>query len=167
MLFMGEEFGATTPFLFFADFDGELAEKVREGRRAEFARFPAFSDPAQREKIPDPIAKATFLASKLRWNHADNATLDWFRRILHVRREKLVPLLPGIATAGRVRMLAGRAVEVVWSGAGPMRLTLQANLSQDPVAGFAAPEGELLWQEGACDERGIFAAWTVRWWVER
>ena len=56
MLFMGEEWGAETPFLFFCDFEGPLADAVREGRRREFARFPAFADPAARERIPDPAA---------------------------------------------------------------------------------------------------------------
>ena len=54
LLFMGEEFGAQTPFLFFCDFGPELAAAVTEGRRSEFARFERFSDPSAREKIPDP-----------------------------------------------------------------------------------------------------------------
>ena len=45
MLFMGEEWGATEPFPFFCDFDADLAEAVREGRRQEFARFPEYRDP--------------------------------------------------------------------------------------------------------------------------
>jgi 1,4-alpha-glucan branching enzyme len=48
MIFMGEEWGAQQPFPFFCDFDGDLAEAVREGRREEFARFPEFADPEQR-----------------------------------------------------------------------------------------------------------------------
>ncbi len=62
LLFMGEEWGAETPFLFFCDFEGPLADAVREGRRREFARFPAFADPAARDRIPDPAALATFEA---------------------------------------------------------------------------------------------------------
>ena len=48
------------PFLFFCDFGAELGEAVVEGRRQEFARFPAFHDQAARERIPDPQAEATF-----------------------------------------------------------------------------------------------------------
>ncbi|HEX4504857.1 MAG TPA: malto-oligosyltrehalose trehalohydrolase, partial [Alphaproteobacteria bacterium] len=59
LIFMGDELGSTAPFLFFTDFHGDLADAVREGRRREFAKFPAFSDPAQREKIPDPNARST------------------------------------------------------------------------------------------------------------
>src|SRR5262249_49801533 len=51
LLFMGEELGATMPFLFFCDFTGDLADAVREGRRREFARFPAFASPDARARI--------------------------------------------------------------------------------------------------------------------
>src|SRR5690606_5964312 len=67
MLFMGEELGATTPFLFFCDYEGELADAVREGRRREFAAFARFSAPEAREGIPDPNAESTFAASRLDW----------------------------------------------------------------------------------------------------
>ena len=70
-VFMGEEWGATQPFLFFCDFSGELAEAVRKGRREEFSRFPEFADPERVAKIPDPSAEATFLASKLDWSRID------------------------------------------------------------------------------------------------
>ena len=63
LLFMGEESASRTPFLFFTDHRAELADAVREGRRDEFARFPAFADPASRERIPDPNAPETFAAS--------------------------------------------------------------------------------------------------------
>jgi maltooligosyltrehalose trehalohydrolase len=59
MIFMGEEWGAKQPFPFFCDFEGELADAVREGRRAEFAGFPEFHDPEQHDRIPDPLAEST------------------------------------------------------------------------------------------------------------
>jgi maltooligosyltrehalose trehalohydrolase len=67
MLFMGEEFAASTPFLYFCDFGPELAAAVAAGRRREFQRFAAFTDEAAIARIPDPNAAATFQASKLRW----------------------------------------------------------------------------------------------------
>src|SRR5262249_50028456 len=66
LLFMGEEGASRSPFLFFTDHHGELANAVREGRRAEFAKFPAFADPANRERIPDPNALQTFADSNPR-----------------------------------------------------------------------------------------------------
>jgi maltooligosyltrehalose trehalohydrolase len=63
LLFMGEEYGETSPFQFFTSFlDPDLARLVREGRTAEFARF------AWQSEIPDPGAPATFLRSRL--NHS-------------------------------------------------------------------------------------------------
>jgi len=67
MLFMGQEWAASTPFQFFTDHDGELGKAITEGRRREFAAFSAFRDPALRELIPDPQMKQTFLNSKLNW----------------------------------------------------------------------------------------------------
>ena len=67
MLFMGEEYAASTPFQYFCDFDGDLAQAVTEGRRAEFGRFARFADPAVRDRIPDPNAESTFQRSKLDW----------------------------------------------------------------------------------------------------
>lgn len=68
MLFMGEEWGSKTPFLFFCDFQGELADAVREGRRREFAGFTAFKNEAIRRRIPDPNAVDTFQACRLGWH---------------------------------------------------------------------------------------------------
>ena len=54
LLFMGEEWGARQPFLFFCDFHGELAAAVRDGRRREFARFPEFADERGARAHPRP-----------------------------------------------------------------------------------------------------------------
>jgi maltooligosyltrehalose trehalohydrolase len=71
MLFMGQEFGAGTPFQFFTDHHDELGRAVTKGRRKEFASFPEFSKPEAQKKIPDPQAESTFLNSKLNWSELD------------------------------------------------------------------------------------------------
>jgi maltooligosyltrehalose trehalohydrolase len=63
LVFMGEEVGAKEPFIFFCDFDGELAASVRDGRRREFARFPAFASEEARQQIPDPLETGTSSAA--------------------------------------------------------------------------------------------------------
>jgi maltooligosyltrehalose trehalohydrolase len=73
MLFMGQEWSASTPFQFFTDHNGELGEAITTGRRREFANFSAFRDPAVRATIPDPQADETFLNSKLDWNELHTA----------------------------------------------------------------------------------------------
>jgi maltooligosyltrehalose trehalohydrolase len=67
LLFMGQEWAASTPFLYFTDLEPDLGALVTEGRRKEFGEFPEFSDPAGRARIPDPQAVSTFAASRLQW----------------------------------------------------------------------------------------------------
>jgi maltooligosyltrehalose trehalohydrolase len=68
LLFMGQEWAASTPFQFFTDFPPSLGQTVVEGRRREFAAFPEFAAPGAAERIPDPQAAGTFAASRLRWD---------------------------------------------------------------------------------------------------
>jgi maltooligosyltrehalose trehalohydrolase len=90
MLFMGQEWAASTPFQFFTDHNEELGRAVTKGRRQEFHHFSAFRDPAAREKIPDPQAESTFVNSKLQWagiTTDDNAkVLQLYREFLELRR---------------------------------------------------------------------------------
>jgi len=149
MLFMGEEWGCRQPFLFFCDFEGELAEAVRKGRRAEFPHFRNF---------PDPLAETTFKRCVLRWKDRDSsgglAWLAHIRGLLDARRREIaVRDWP----PGRYRMLGERAFEVAWEG-----LMLIANLGEQPVAVEAAPQSAALWSNGAPG-----GAWTVNWWKSR
>jgi maltooligosyltrehalose trehalohydrolase len=85
LLFMGQEWAASTPFLYFTDHEAELGRLVTEGRRAEFAGFTAFSG----EQVPDPQARVTFENSKLRWDerleslHA--GVLQLYHRLIDLR----------------------------------------------------------------------------------
>jgi maltooligosyltrehalose trehalohydrolase len=90
LLFMGQEWAASTPFLFFTDHNKRLGQRVTDGRRNEFKSFSAFSDPDARRRIPDPQAVTTFHSSKLGWEeitrepHASVHRL--YRALLHLRR---------------------------------------------------------------------------------
>ncbi len=68
LLFMGQEWAASTPFLFFTDFEPQLGCQIVEGRRREFLDFPEFATPGAAAQIPNPQADHTFDASKLRWD---------------------------------------------------------------------------------------------------
>jgi maltooligosyltrehalose trehalohydrolase len=91
LLFMGQEWAASTPFLFFTDFEEELGHLVTEGRREEFKGFAAFSDEQLRESIPDPQTRETFLRSRLIWEECDQAPHDGvlrlYRDLLAMRRD--------------------------------------------------------------------------------
>jgi maltooligosyltrehalose trehalohydrolase len=92
LLFMGQEYAATTPFLYFTDHNQELGRLVTEGRREEFAGFAAFRDRERRARIPDPQALSTFEASKLDpAERARNAPMErLYRDLLRLRREDAV-----------------------------------------------------------------------------
>lgn len=163
MLFMGEEYRAPQPFPFFADFEPELAKAVREGRRAEFAKFPEFEDPIKRERIPDPTAKPTFESAKLQWSDTDKTPhAEWlalYRRLLELRRTEIVPRLATIAGhAGRYDVRGPGAVSVSWLLGDGSRLNLLANLSDRPLDDSRSPDGRHLWTTGAPG-----AAWSVVW----
>ena len=143
LMFMGEEWGETRPFAFFTDFEGELADPVREGRRREFAGFAAFEEPAAREAIPDPNAPGTFAASKIDWSRPETpegaARLARTRRLLETRASEIVPLLRGAGgDAGKVLVAEDGALLVRWRLNGGT-LTLRANLGVAPAALPAAP----------------------------
>jgi malto-oligosyltrehalose trehalohydrolase len=166
MLFMGEEWAARQPFLFFSDFSGELGEAVRAGRRAEFRRFPEFADEGARERIPDPQDEATFLASKLHWSdmsspeHAQR--LHWYRRILGVRRTRIAPLLPLMTRGGASQVIADDAVFVSWRCRDGRKLRLEANLSPREVE-FPYGSARVLWHEGPPPAETTLGPWSVRW----
>ncbi|WP_419728200.1 malto-oligosyltrehalose trehalohydrolase [Lichenicola sp.] len=162
MLFMGEEWGATSPFPFFCDFEGDLAEAVRTGRREEFSRFPEFQDPEQRDRIPDPLAPSTFEMAKLDWDAMDSRRLEHYRDLLEVRRKHIVPLLPDIGHGGSATSVGPEAVQIRWQ-AGASILVLAANLSAETVD-FPAATGHILWTEG--DATSSLGPWAVRWTLE-
>jgi maltooligosyltrehalose trehalohydrolase len=92
LLFMGQEWAAGTPFLFFTDHPEELGKLVTEGRRKEFKHFRMFADESARELIPDPQAECTFRASKLNWAEAardPHVSMLWlYRALLALRRSE-------------------------------------------------------------------------------
>jgi maltooligosyltrehalose trehalohydrolase len=156
MLFMGEEFAAATPFLYFCDFGAELAQAVARGRREEFARFAAFADPAARDALPDPGDPATFARSKLDWascargRHRER--LDFVRGLLRLRRERLVPLLEGAPGAGHYAVRDG-VLRVSWTLGRGTKL----HLVTDAGAGSGV-EGETLPGAPLFDDRSVRVA---------
>jgi malto-oligosyltrehalose trehalohydrolase len=165
MLFMGEEFNASTPFLYFCDFGPELAQKVSEGRKSEFAAFERFGA----TKIPEPNAEKTFSASKLRWAESGGAGhrewVDLYRRLLELRRKHIVPHLARMKRGGRFALFDDRAVALEWD-LGGARLRAQANFSNRPIA-LAAPPGPVMHKAGGpFTRRSVLPAWSGIWTLE-
>ncbi len=85
LLFMGQEYDEKAPFQFFCDFgDPALQKAVSEGRRREFEDF-AWNE------VPDPQDVATFERSKLKWSVEGSSMLDWYRRLIELRRALVIP----------------------------------------------------------------------------
>ncbi|GAC1459236.1 MAG: malto-oligosyltrehalose trehalohydrolase [Ktedonobacterales bacterium] len=127
MLFQGEEWGATAPFLYFADHqDPDLARAVTEGRRAEFAAFGWNPD-----AVPDPQAPTTFARSKLDWSELGRephaALYEWHRRLLRLRRA-----LPALADGrlDRVRVRCDEVARWLTMERGPV--VVACNLADHP-----------------------------------
>ncbi|HJU04681.1 MAG TPA: DUF3459 domain-containing protein, partial [Nitrospiraceae bacterium] len=96
LLFMGEEYGETAPFLYFIDHgDPDLVEAVRQGRRKEFAAF-GWTD------VPDPQDPATFERSRIHpgttADAGQTALLQWYRELIRLRTS--IPALGAAATTG-------------------------------------------------------------------
>ena len=122
MLFMGEEWGARTPWLYFTDFgDPELAEAVRAGRRAEFAThgwaelYPEEAVDGELT-VPDPQDPATVVASRLDWDEPAGGEherlLAWYRELIALRRR-----VPDLASGDRARTSVRWDDDEVWDRA--------------------------------------------------
>jgi maltooligosyltrehalose trehalohydrolase len=144
LLFMGEETGCRTPFLFFTDHTDELADAVREGRRQEFAGFAEFADPDKRERIPDPNAVETFAASVPR--PQPNSRFTFYQRLIGVRMQDIVPRLPGTTSLG-AEVIGKKAVIARWCMGDGSRLTIVTNLGTGVVV-FEPPPGRRLFSTG-------------------
>lgn len=103
LLFQGEEWAASSPFLYFTDLqDPRLGRAVRQGRRREFSEFLPSGT-----RVPDPQAEATFLRSQLDWSERDEAPhremLDWYRALIRLRRRR-----PDLRAGGPAEVAIGR-----------------------------------------------------------
>jgi malto-oligosyltrehalose trehalohydrolase len=175
MLFMGEEYGARRPFLFFCDFGPDLARAVTEGRRREFARFPEFADPAKRERIPDPSDPRSFERSRLDWNEAESEAgrRRWrlCKELLDLRRREIVPRLRGVpGGAARYETLEERSFRVGWSLRDGARLSLVAHLAAGAGPRVARPAGRRLAPAGKPQTKDgstlLLDAWSAAWFLE-
>ncbi|WP_106478816.1 malto-oligosyltrehalose trehalohydrolase [Phytohalomonas tamaricis] len=146
MIFMGDEWGSKQPFLFFTDHKPELADAVREGRRAEFADFAAFNDEEARKAIPDPNAESTFSASMPDFTLAESEEHgEWrafYRTLLALRHEEIVPRLEG-ASFGEAKALGDGAVIACWTMGDDSVLTIAVNIGSQPVS-LPEPNGRRL-----------------------
>jgi maltooligosyltrehalose trehalohydrolase len=144
MLFMGEEWGSTTPFQFFTDFPDEgLRTAVREGRRKEFAAFTRFGG----DDIPDPGDEQTFLSSiPERDIQGGDARMALVQRLLALRAKHVAPHID-TATSKGADAVGEEALVASWSLDGGT-LTLFVNFGEADAAIAQPPSPAAAWLHG-------------------
>ncbi|GAC1539460.1 MAG: malto-oligosyltrehalose trehalohydrolase [Vulcanimicrobiaceae bacterium] len=173
LLFMGEEWGASTPFLFFCDFEPELARAVTQGRRAEFASFAAFADERARERIPDPSAVSTFERSTLLWDERAQAPHDawlaFYRTLLATRRREIAPRIARANGRDSHFVTLGDAgLRATWRLDDATTLEVEANFHGEATRGFSSlPKGFVIFStHDPTYPDGIAPPWSVRWTID-
>jgi maltooligosyltrehalose trehalohydrolase len=179
MLFQGQEFAASSPFLYFADHSAELATLVRDGRLRFLAQFPSIEAREGAAAIADPVDPSTFLRCKLDWaeRRVNVQAVDLHRDLLRLRREDAVlraPRLRGVDGA----VINDHAFMIrFFGGADGDRLllvNLGARLQADPIPEplLAPPRGDR-WRTVFGTESPKYGGWgtppietdTDGWWL--
>lgn len=145
MLFMGQEWACSTPFMFFTDHHAELGALVSAGRRREFASFPEFRHMDKAGHFPDPQGHDTFFKSKLHWAEIEETlhrqTLDLYKACLQIRKEH-VALRPATRDGWKAGLVKGGPVTIRSTGMEnerPVSWLLVTNL-WEPWAGLLSHE---------------------------
>jgi maltooligosyltrehalose trehalohydrolase len=156
LLFMGQEFDETNPFLFFTDYgDLALQKAVSAGRRQEFKDFDFTG-----EQIPDPQDPATFTRSKLNWQltQGENPMLDWYVSLLALRRKYVI----NAERTCRVKLLDG-VIHLQVPHEEPVLKVFARVLSSGPGASAELPSLGAGWEKILAEEADGYA---VGIWVE-
>jgi malto-oligosyltrehalose trehalohydrolase len=160
MLFMGEEWGSKTPFPFFCDFEGDLADAVRKGRRTEFAdAYAKYGD-----EVPDPLDKSTVQSAVLDWDARDASPgrerLTLVRNLLAIRGREIAPRLAG-AAFGEAHAADNGLLSASWRMGDGAPLSLITNLSDRNIAHTADKiRGTPIW---GGELKGSIPPWSVFW----
>jgi len=168
MLFQGQECATPSPFTYFADHEGDLAEAVRKGRLEFLSQFPQLTDAETREVLPDPADEAAFRACRINWcGHPGSEEA----RLLHtdlltLRRSDVV--LSGLgtpATQVAASALTGDILLLRYSTTDDERLML-VNLGRrttlrmnDPL--LAPASRQVQWTMMWCSERVVYGGTGV------
>jgi len=171
MLFMGEEWGSSQPFPFFAIsreswvslFGGVVGGSLRIS-----LNFKILSSENE-YRIPRggniSICEAGLGQSK---EEVHTEWLEWYRRILQVRKTSVIPHAREMeGYSGLFEVIGAGAVVVrFWNAESSRQLVLAANLSDESRDGFPCPTGQVLWQEGAKRIGTIMRPWSVCWTLQ-
>lgn len=175
LLFMGQEWGCTQPFLFFCDFGPELATSVVSGRRNEFAHFARFHNPASRAQIPNPMSPETFARSRLDWEakeqHDHRDWLALYHKLLALRHSELVPRLRHLSwNQSDYHVFSGSGLSVRWTLNDGSELLLLANLGSRPITAMEKSKHPSLYTTHANQPvtagYSELSPWSVTWYLQ-
>ncbi|GAC1670659.1 MAG: malto-oligosyltrehalose trehalohydrolase [Steroidobacteraceae bacterium] len=165
LMFQGEEWGATTPFLYFTDHENaELGRLVAEGRSREFGSF------GWQGSVPNPQQLETFTRSQLDWSEPEKAPhaqmLEWYRRVIRLRRENPPRSKAAVKFDGKaawLRFVAGDLLCVFNFAAtaqrvpmprGEWQLELSSDLEASAPAREAPAHGTLIYRRSSNGRAG-------------
>ncbi|WP_268828418.1 malto-oligosyltrehalose trehalohydrolase [Sinorhizobium kostiense] len=147
LLFMGDDYGETRPFHFFADYQGEIADAIRKSRPEEAANFGGRAEDV--DHMPDPIDVQTFASSKLDWKRAEGEggrrERERLRTLIELRMRHVVPFVAP-PEAVLVHPTPDGVVAIDWRFPGA-KLQLRLNLS-DAEQRVPGTEGHVIWSAG-------------------
>jgi maltooligosyltrehalose trehalohydrolase len=164
MLFFGEESGAPQPFLYFADWQGELRQAVREGRQREFGH--AATDG---RALPDPCSATTFESSRPAEGVDARAVREAVRAALQARQRWITPRQDRLLTGRHTHQRVGeRGLAVQWRYDDGQVLSLELNLGAEPLqvpAEHVGPvEAAVVFSHRRDDALpDTWPAWSARW----
>ena len=166
MIFMGEEWAASSPFPFFSDAPKELRKKIVKGRLEQLKE----SSPDQQSAAPDPTDARTFRKAKLDWTEVKlpkaAKILHHYRTLLDLRHREIIPRLTAVpGFQGQFRRIGENAVLVNWTMGDGSILHLRLNLSDESVDAPPVVPGRRLWLQGHQTETNL-GAWSLLWTIE-
>ena len=166
MLFQGQEFLASAPFLYFADHQGELAKLVARGRKEFLGQFAQLATPEMLSRLADPMSEATFDRCKLDWSERRDAgrapALALVRDLIRLRRSDVTLRRQSLLDEANSRGTSARAIDgaTLSEKAFALRyfgerieldrliaVNLGPRLRAEPLAEpLVAPPAEMLWR---------------------
>jgi maltooligosyltrehalose trehalohydrolase len=169
LLFMGEETGSRSPFPYFCDFDGDVAEAVRRGRREEFSHFAAFVDPATLARLPDPLAQATFDSAvpvpDMSAPHAAAERRALVSTLLALRRHHIVPHLAALKGGSATWTCRGSLLDIAWTLPDGGVWHILANLGDGAADAYALPPGRTIFASRTGLGDGAVVHGAAGWWL--
>lgn len=168
MIFMGEEWGASTPFPYFADQSDEIVQQLVKHRQHQFAEMRPEPDRRQVASAPGVADESTFVSAHLDWNELalpkNSGWVSFYKELIALRKARIIPFLSNLVVLhSTVEIVGPGAFACAWNLDRGAHLYLAANLCSGTRANFPTQPGEEIWLSGASPDQHTLGPWAVRW----